>query len=292
MSRLVTTALAALFLLAVPAFSADPADPLIAQGRAAMAAGNSDKAIDFLKQAVERAPKNAEAHRYLAEAYGDAAQTANIFSQASLAGKCRDEFERAVELDANLIDAREGLLQYYLMAPGILGGSVEKANQQAQEIRKRDSLRGHLAMARIHNYEKKPDLTRAEYAAMVREQPSSPKAHFYYGTYLINQKEYDAAAPEIEASIKLDPNYMMGWFQIGKLAALTGKDAARGEDALKRYINYKPGEDEPGVHRAHYWLGALYERLGRKAEAKAEYAASLKLNAKQKDAQEAMKRVS
>ncbi len=289
MSRMVTAALVS--LLALPVAAADSLDALIAQGRAATQSGDADKAIDLLKQAVEKAPKNAQAHRYLAEAYGDAARTANIFRQASLAGKCKDEFERAVELDPNLIDAREGLLEYYLLAPGILGGSMEKANLQAQEIRKRDSLRGHLAMARIHNYEKKPDLTRAEYTAMVKEQPSSPKAHFYYGTYLINQKEYDGAAPEIEASIKLDPNYMMGWFQIGKLAALTGKDAARGEDALKRYINYKPGEGEPGVHRAHYWLGSLYERVGRKAEAKAEYAASLKLNAKQKDAQEALTRV-
>src|SRR5258708_31017421 len=148
MSRMVPAALVC--IRALPVAAADSGDALIAQGRGATQSGEADKAIDLLKQAVERAPKNAEAHRSLAEAYGDAARTANIFRQASLAGKCKDEFERAVELDPNFIDAREGLLEYYLLAPGILGGSMEKANLQAQEIRKRDSLRGHLAMARIH----------------------------------------------------------------------------------------------------------------------------------------------
>ena len=291
MSRPAITAFALLVLLATPAFAADPADPLIAQGRAAQAAGDYDKAIDLLKQAVARSPKNADAHYRLGDAYGDAAQSASIFSQASLAGKCRDEFEATVALDPNHLDARASLIDFYLLAPGILGGSETKAVEQAQEIRKRDAFRGHLAYIRIYNNQKKPELVRAEYAALVKEQPNLPKAHFFYGGYLIGQKQYDAATAEFETSIKLDPNYMPGWFQLGHLAALTSKDIPRGEDALKRYLNYKPAEDEPGVHRAHYWLGGIYENLGKKAEAKAEYQASLKLNAKQKEVQEALKRV-
>jgi tetratricopeptide (TPR) repeat protein len=288
--RRVTTAVASLFLV-LTSFAADPADPLIAQGRTAMAAGDHDKAIDLLKQAVARSPKNANAHYCLGEAYGDAAQSASIFSQASLAGKCRDEFEAAVALDPNHLDARASLIDFYLLAPGIIGGSESKAVEEAQEIRKRDALRGHLAFVRIYNHQKKPELVRAEYLAMVKEQPNLPKAHFYYGGYLIAQKQYDAASAEFETSIKLDASYMPGWFQIGHMAALTGKDTTRGEEALQRYLNYKPDEDEPGLHRAHYWLGGIYEKLGKKAEAKSQYQASLKLNANQKEVQEALVRV-
>ena len=53
-----------------------------------------------------------------------------------------------------------------------------------------------------------------------------------------------------------------------------------------------PKSDEPGLHRAHFWLGQIYEKTGRKAEAKASYATSLKLNPDQKDVTEALKRVS
>ncbi|MEO8348479.1 MAG: tetratricopeptide repeat protein [Acidobacteriota bacterium] len=48
----------------------------------------------------------------------------------------------------------------------------------------------------------------------------------------------------------------------------------------------------PSAARARYWLGAVYEKQGRKSEAKASYSASLKINPNQEDAAEAMKRVS
>src|ERR1700682_5084667 len=154
MSRRLLPAAFAL-LLTLPLFAAE--DPLVAKGVAAMQAGDDDKAIDLLKQAAATSPKNAEDHCHLGEAYGEAAQKAGVFSQMSLAMKVREEFETAVALDPNNLDARMALVEFYLRAPGIAGGSVEKARQQAEEIRKRDALEGHHAMARIHNYEKKPD---------------------------------------------------------------------------------------------------------------------------------------
>jgi len=292
MSRPLAIATFAL-LLSLPAFASDPAEPLVAQGRALLQSGQTDKAIELLEKAVALSPKSADAHFHLGEAYGNAAQTASLFAKASLAGKCRDEFERAVALDPNYTDARFGLVDFYLMAPGVMGGSEEKAKAQAQEIKRRDAIKGHVAMGRIYNYQKKPDLMKAEYVAMVKEQPKSPKAHYFYGAILIVDKNYDAAAAEFETAIKLDPNYMPAWFQVGHLAAVTGKDTARGEESLKRYINtYKPASDEPGIYRAHYWLGEIYEKQGKKEEAKAQYATSLRLKARQKDAEEALKRVS
>jgi tetratricopeptide (TPR) repeat protein len=290
MSRLTGVVLA--LLLAFPLFAADPADPLIAQGEAALRAGNVDAAINLFKQAIAKSPKNAVAHYHLGDAYGDAALKAGLFSQMSLANKCKDEFLAAVALDPGYYDARLGLLEWYLQVPGIAGGSEEKALEQAAEIRKRDSLHGHLAYASIYRKQQKPELVRAEYAAMVKEQPSSAKAHYWYANYLINEKNLPGAAAELDTAVKLDGNYMPAWFQVGHVAALTGSDLARGEDALKRYLNYKPASDEPGLYRAHYWLGAIFEKLGKKAEAKAAYQTSLKINANQKDVQEALKRVS
>ena len=50
--------------------------------------------------------------------------------------------------------------------------------------------------------------------------------------------------------------------------------------------------NELPLYRAHYWLGLILEKSGRKAEAKASYATSLKLQPEQKDVTEALKRVS
>jgi len=96
---------------------------LLDQGRAAMARNDDDAAAALFEKAVAQNPKSAEAHYLLGSAYGSQAQKASIFGQASLAGKTRDEFEKAVELDPNHLEARFALLQYYAFAPGIMGGS-------------------------------------------------------------------------------------------------------------------------------------------------------------------------
>jgi hypothetical protein len=46
-----------------------------------------------------------------------------------MAKKTRKEFEKAVELDEKNYNALEDLMQYYLEAPGFLGGSKKKANE-------------------------------------------------------------------------------------------------------------------------------------------------------------------
>jgi Tfp pilus assembly protein PilF len=198
---------------------------LIDQGRAALNKNDAERAAELLEKAVAATPNNAEAHFFLGEAYGSMAQKASLFKQPGLAMKTRDEFERAVQLDPNLLDARMGLIDFYLLAPGFMGGDEQKAFAQAAEIRKRDPVMGHRAFGRIYHRQKKPDLARKEYTDSVKEQPSSPKTHYFLGAFLFtNDKNYNAAMQEFESAIKLDAAYMPSWFQLGHVAALSGSN--------------------------------------------------------------------
>jgi Tfp pilus assembly protein PilF len=266
--------------------------PLLDQGRALFEKRDFEHAAEVFEKAVAATPNNAEAHYLLGATYGELAMKASLFGQASLASKTKDQLEKAVRLDPNHLDARMGLVQFYTMAPGLLGGSDAKAMEQAAEIKKRDALRGHNAFAYIYNHDKKPELARKEYVDAVREQPSSPKAHINLATWYITEKNFDAATHEVEMAVKLDPKYMPGWFWVGRIAVATGTNYAAGEEALRKYLTYTPKRDEPGLHRAHFWLGQIYEKTGRKAEAKASYETSLKLRPDQKDVSEALKRMS
>jgi tetratricopeptide (TPR) repeat protein len=266
---------------------------LVDQGKAAMQRNDYQTAADLFEKAVAQNPNSADAHFHLGEAYGSLAQKANIFKQASLASKTHREFARAVELDPNHLDARWGLMEFYMLAPGFMGGDEKKAVEQAGEIRKRDAMRGHQAFAYIYGHQKKPDLARKEYVDAVKEQPNSPKTHYFLGvSFLTADKNYKAAAGEFEMAVKLDPNYMPGWFQIGHMAALSGANLQRGEEALQKYLAYTPKHDEPQHYRAYYWLGEIYEKLGKKAEARQSYATSLKINPRQPDVAEALKKIS
>lgn len=282
----------ALVLATVLAVPARAQTSLFDQGDAAMRRGDFATAADLFSKAVAQAPKDANYHYWLANAYRSLASAANIFKAMSLAGKIRQHYETAVELDPDHLQARMALLEFLSHAPAIAGGGEKKAIEQANEIRKRDALMGHLAFLRIYTFAEKPDLARKEVADAVREQPSSPQAHYWKGVYLIRIKELAGARDEFETSVELDPGYMPAWFQIGHVAALTGNNLARGEEALKRYLAYRPSLEEPWLDRAHYWLGGVYEKQGRKAEAKAAYTAALRLNPTSKDAADALKRLS
>ena len=68
---------------------------------------------------------------YVGRIYGEKADRAGFFSAAGLAKKVRTEFERSVEFSPNSWQARTDLAEFYLEAPGIVGGGKEKARSQA-----------------------------------------------------------------------------------------------------------------------------------------------------------------
>jgi len=280
-------------LLAVPCFAAESADPIIDQAKALINAGQGKKAVEILEKAVAAKPNDARRYYWLGSAYGIAGREASMFKAISIAGKARDAFEKAVELDPNFIDARFLLLEFHLMAPGVMGGDEDKAREHAVEIKKRDAIAGHRAFALIAESKKDLKAARAEYAAAVRESPDSTKPRYWYGVFLmIHEKNYAASGEQFDAALRIDPNYMPAHFQVGHLAALSGVNLARGEEGLKKYIATNVPVENLPIHRAHYWLGLVYEKQGKKVEARSQFRESLRLRPDNKDAKEALKRVS
>lgn len=280
-----------LCLLAAPLSAADAA-ALAAAGRIALEKDQNEKAVELYEQAVKLAPKNAEYHYYLGAAYGELAQNAGMLKMASLAKKTKAAFDKAVELDPNYIDARFALIDYYTVAPGFMGGSQEKALEQAAEIKKRNGIEGHRAYARIYMRQKKTDLARKEYVDGVRENPTSARAHYLLGAYLINEKNWSGSVQELEAALKLDPTYMPAHLRLGQVSALSGQNYARGEESLRKYLAYKPALNEPGHATAWHLLGMIQEKQGQKAAAKASYTNAKQLAPQSKEIAEALKRVS
>ncbi|HVS31015.1 MAG TPA: tetratricopeptide repeat protein [Thermoanaerobaculia bacterium] len=282
-------AILALALLASTAAAATT-EEMFAAGKKAFTSGELDKAVDLFEKAVKAQPANADYHYWLGNAYGRMAQSANLFKQASLAKKTQASFERAVALDPIHLEARYSLLEYYMIAPGIMGGSEEKALQQASEIKKRDTIFGHRSFARIYTIQKKPDLARKEYLDAIRDNPASAEARHYYGMFLTNQKDYKAALDEFESAARME--FMPAYFRIGVVAVLSESALPRGEEALKKYLAHTPGENEPSLARAWYWLGQAHEKQGRRTDARNSYARSLQLAPGAKDVTAALKRVS
>jgi tetratricopeptide (TPR) repeat protein len=98
-------------------------------GRIAFSRREYDDAADFFEEATEANNKVADYFSWLGNTYGTIAGDANPIRQGLLAPKMKSAWEKAIALDSKNLDARTSLIQYYLQAPGIMGGSVEKAKE-------------------------------------------------------------------------------------------------------------------------------------------------------------------
>jgi cytochrome c-type biogenesis protein CcmH/NrfG len=118
-------------------------------GRIYLHTGDFDKAIAHCKIAVDMHAKVAAYHFCLGRSYGEKARQAPLWMQAFLAPKIRQAFENTVALDPSHGSARVGLAHFYMQAPQIMGGSVTKAQEQAETLIQLKDPRGEQLLQDI-----------------------------------------------------------------------------------------------------------------------------------------------
>ncbi len=268
----------------------DPSDPRPAfyLGRLCLAENETDNAVHWIEKASSLDSGRAEYHLWLARAYGAKAIAASVLKQPSLASRVRKEFERASALDPDNLEARFGLVEFYLRAPGIMGGSLVKARDQAAEIGKRDPMQGRRATARIAEHEKQFDAAREELQAGVRDFPEQAEPRYWLGSFYERRKDYARAFDIYERLLMTNPEQLRACYRIGQIAAASGQRLDRGVECLKRYLGGSPGPDEPSLAAAHYRLGLVYEKKGARDLARTEYSAALDLDPLLTDARRAL----
>ncbi|HVE78105.1 MAG TPA: tetratricopeptide repeat protein, partial [Gemmatimonadaceae bacterium] len=163
-----------------------PSDARVAywMGRIAYGEQDFDHAVEQIERAVALDPTSSAYHMWLGRAYGRRAQRANTLRQMGLARKAKGAMERAVALDPENLAARRDLMEYYLAAPRIAGGSKDKAKGEMAEIRRRSAYAGHLAAGRVAEAEGDTTAGVREYEAAIALAPDSGSAYYRLGNIL------------------------------------------------------------------------------------------------------------
>ena len=265
------------------------APTLYCMGRIVYAAGKSGEAVDWLEKAIKVEGNNAVYHLWLGNALGDEAQRANKLRQPFLARRVKSEFERAVALDPTSIDARHGLIQFYSRAPGVMGGSMDRAKAEAAEIAKLNAMRGHLEMAMLFDREKNVVEAERAFKAAVEASPDSAVGYYTLGGFYQRQKRWDEAFAIFDRLLQAKPGEFVAHFQYGRTAALSGQNLERGERELKALLD-EPPKDFPAVSVAatHLRLGNIYEKQGKTDLARSAYEQAVKLNPNNEEAKKAL----
>jgi Flp pilus assembly protein TadD len=96
--------------------------------------GEYKRAIEFLDKALALSPSNSEYELWLGRAWGRRAEASGWLTAGVHAAKARQCFEKAVAWDPHNREAKNDLFDFYLNAPGFLGGGLEKAAALAKSI--------------------------------------------------------------------------------------------------------------------------------------------------------------
>jgi tetratricopeptide (TPR) repeat protein len=211
-------------------------------GRLALWFDDRDAALRYLERGAAQAPQDARFQNALGDAYGMMAQTAELWAKLGWAQKSLHAYQHAVQLQPQSVAYRWSLLGYYLVAPGIAGGSRNKAVDQAGEIKQRDATEGRIAFATID----------------------------------LSDKNVRAAFALFDEVLRDSPDDFLALYQIGRCAALSGEQLDRGRVALQHCLRLPAptGDTMPTLACVHYRLANILEQQGNIVSAQAEYAAA------------------
>ncbi len=264
------------------------ADAWVLLVRARLQARQAEKAIAAGEKATALGPRNAQAFYWLGNAYGNRIGEVGMLSKMSIAPKLRDAFEQAVKLDPALIDGRSALIEFYLQAPGMMGGGIDKARAQATAIAKYDRSRGFMAKARIAMHEQKPAEALKAYEQGYALDPGNIQLRLaLIRGYQETKRWKDAYAMARKWTVDA-PNKAAPYYQIGRIAAESGQYLPEGEAALRTFLKTPREAGDPELKHARYRLGQVLAKAGRKDEARAELQAALKMDPKFKEAKDAL----
>jgi tetratricopeptide (TPR) repeat protein len=243
--------------------------------------GDYTTPLPLAEEAVALDGRVAKYHRQVAEATGLEAQHANAFRLIILARQFRSEIDTAISLDPHDIQAHRDLLEYYLVAPGIAGGDVQKASAMAKQIGQLDAAEGLLAEARVSSFRKRFNETGDLLRQAAGLQPSNYRARlalakFYAAPESVNaamavsaaqellkldagrvepyvilaqiyaeQSDWRALDSMLNEAARQNPDGLAPYYRAAETLLTKGREPDRAARYLRIYLEYEPEGNEP-----------------------------------------------
>jgi tetratricopeptide (TPR) repeat protein len=289
--------------------------------------GDRESPLPAAEKAVALDGRTAKYHRQLAEVLGVTAQHANVFQQALLARRFHKEIDTALALDPRDTQAWRDLMEFYLLAPGIIGADEGKAVAAAQRLAAIDTVEGFLAQARLAAYRQQTEKTEEFLRKAAEAQPTSYRAVIALAQFYLSPLHLSAenAERQARAALNLDrgraeayavlaeayadrekwgeldsiltaaakevPDDFAPYYRAADGLLVAGKDLPRAERYLRTYLGQEPEGNQPSMAEAHWKLGLVLEKEARNSEAAGEWREALRLDPHSPAARELKRRL-
>jgi len=144
-------------------------------GKAAVQAHHVEEGVREMERAVTLDSANWEYHMWLGHAYVRQIGVVNFLKKPLVGRRMGAQYNKAVELAPENVEAAEARLDFYLEAPGIVGGGLDKAEAESRRIATLNPYRGAFAAARIAEHEKQWIRADSVYRALIEAYPDSSR---------------------------------------------------------------------------------------------------------------------
>ena len=214
-------------------------------GRDYLRLGEFKKAAEAFEKALNMQPDNSAYALWLGRAYGRRAESANILAAPGYANKARQYFERAVALDPGNKDALDDLFDYYLEAPGILGGGLDKATQLAKHIGELDPAEYHFAQAQIAEKQKEYHSAEEHFRRAMALAPRQVGRVLDLAKYLAKQGRTQESDAMFQQADKIAPDSPKVMFARAKTYIDAKRKLDEARNLLQRYLHSRLTPEDP-----------------------------------------------
>lgn len=216
--------------------------------------GEMKKATESLEKAVALDSGNSDYYLWLGRAFGRRAETSSFVTAPGYASKARNAFERAVQLNPRNTEAISDLFEYYMEAPGFLGGGLDKAANLASRMAAINPSEGAWAQARLA--EKRKQFTTAE-QQLRRAADLAPRQVgrvIDLAKFLARNGRYQESDEIFQKAEAIAPDSPAVMFERASTYIRAHRNIDLAKQLLKRYLTASLTPDDPPRREAEALL--------------------------------------
>ncbi len=212
------------------------------------------KATEALERAAAADDRSSRTFLYLGRAYGRRAETAFAVAAPGFAVKARQSFEKAVELDPKNWEALDDLFEYYLEAPGFLGGGLDKATRIAGLIGQHDEAQASFDRGKIAEQRKEFDAAEANLRRAVDLAPGRAGNVVELAGFLARRGRFAESDQTFARALQAAPNTPRLVYMRAHTLIECNRNLPEARDLLKRYLAMNLSPDDPSRRDAEKLL--------------------------------------
>lgn len=216
--------------------------------------GDYKKATELFEKALNLAPANSNYALWLGRAYGRRAEAGNWFFAVTNASRARQCFESAVALDSHNREAMNDLFDYYLNAPGILGGGIDKAEALARRIEEDRPAEFHFEMAQLAERRKQYAAAESHLRAAMALAPHEVGRILDLARYLAKRGRVQESDALFAKAYRIGPDDPRVTFARAKTYIESGRHPEQARELLRRYVASDLTPDDPPLAMAEKLL--------------------------------------